>query len=150
MILQLSEKLLQVLEAARIAPSACNFQPWHFVIIQKHNLRLKICSTYAKEWIQEAPALIVICGDHNYSWHRIDGKDHCDIDIAIAVDHMSLAAVELGLGSCWVCMFDVEKCKKILKLPASLEPIVLLPIGYPKTLNPPDKHYLRKSYVTVG
>jgi len=126
------EKLLQVLEAARLAPSAVNFQPWHFIVITEDAQKEKIFETYPREWIKEAPAIIVACGDHGKSWKRSDGKDHCDVDVSIAVEHMALAAADLGLGTCWVCAFDAKKCHQLLNLPENLEPIVLLPIGYPK------------------
>ncbi len=84
--------------------------------------------------------LIVACGDHRLAWKRRDGKDHCDIDVAIAVDHMTLAAAEIGLGTCWICSFDVPRCAKLLNLPANLEPIALLPIGYPAETKSPDRH----------
>ena len=71
------------------------------------------------------------CVDHNESWHRrVDNKDHADIDIAIAVEHLCLAATEQGLGTCWVCNFDASQCSEILELPGNLEPAVLIPIGY--------------------
>jgi nitroreductase len=126
------EKMLEVLEAARLAPSAANCQPWHFIVVQDKATLEKVYPLYQRDWIKSAPALIVICGDHDLSWRRTDGKDHCDIDIAIAIDHMTLAAAELGLGTCWICMFDAEKCHELFELPANIEPIALLPIGYPK------------------
>lgn len=130
------EKLLSVLEAARVAPSANNQQPWHFIVLQDKELKNKVSSRFG----EKAPAIIVACGDHNSSWKRKDGKDHCDIDIAIAVDHMTLEAAELGLGSCWVCWFDSEKISRVLNLPTHLEPIALLPIGYPKKECDPNRH----------
>jgi len=126
------EKILQVLEAGRLAPSAVNYQPVHFIVITEEEQKKKICETYPRGWLEEAPVIIVACGDHNLSWKRKDGKDHCDIDLAIAVDHMTLAAADLGLGSCWICAFDAEKCRQLLDLPENLEPMALLPIGYPK------------------
>ena len=125
------EKLLQLLEAGRIAPSAVNYQPLHFIVITDENERQKVVQCYERSWLKSAPVIIVICGDHSVSWKRGDGKDHCDIDAAIAVDHMTLAAADLGLGSCWVCAFDAERCHEVLELPQNLEPIVLLPLGYP-------------------
>jgi nitroreductase len=126
------EKIYKVLEAGRIAPSAVNFQPWHFIIIEDEANRKKLWETYKREWIREAPVYIIICGDHKKSWKRKnDGKDHCDIDIAIAADHITLQATELGLATCWVCNFDKEKCSKILELPENIEPIVIFPLGYP-------------------
>ncbi|HHV13815.1 MAG TPA: nitroreductase [Clostridiales bacterium] len=126
------EKLLQVLEAARIAPSAVNFQPVHLIVVTEQEEKEKIYQTYKRDWIKEAPVVIVACGDHKVSWDRKDGKDHCDIDVAIAVDHMTLAAVEQGLGTCWVCAFDAKLCHELLGLPENLEVVALLPLGYPK------------------
>ena len=68
---------------------------------------------------------------HDEEWVRGDGKHHGDIDVAIAVEHLCLAAAEQGLGTCWVCNFDVERCKRVLSLAANEEPTVLIPIGYP-------------------
>lgn len=128
-----TEKLLKVLEAGRLAPSAVNFQPVHFIVVTEAEEKKKIYETYPRGWLEEAPVIIVACGDHKLSWKRNDGKDHCDIDVAIAVDHMTLAAADLGLGSCWICAFDAKKCQELFKLPDNLEPMVLLPIGYPKS-----------------
>jgi len=134
------EKLDLVLEAGRIAPSAANLQPWHFLIVrQKENLD-KIGKAYHRDWFMTAPCVIIICGDHNKSWKRMDNKDHCDIDIAIATDHMTLQAAELGLGTCWICNFDAKLCSKLFNLPACLEPIVLLPLGYPLDTSDPERH----------
>ncbi|MHB8127407.1 MAG: nitroreductase family protein [Mobilitalea sp.] len=126
------EKILQVLEAGRVAPSAVNFQPLHFIVITDNNMKLKVVEAYPRDWIKAAPVIIVACGDHSKSWKRNDGKDHCDIDAAIAIDHMTLAATELGLGTCWVCAFNAKRCHEILELPEHLEVIALLPLGYPE------------------
>lgn len=134
------EKLLQVLEAARIAPSAVNKQPWNFIVVTNENTKNKIAETYPREWFKTAPAVIVVCGDHSKSWKRKDGKDHCNIDVAIAIDHMTLAATDLGLGTCWVCAFDAKQCHKILGLPENLEVIALIPIGYPADTAPENKN----------
>lgn len=126
------EKLRKVLEAGRISPSAANFQPWYFIVITDAEKREQLHNVYKGDWIKQAPVIIVACSDHSQSWKRgSDGKDSADIDIAIAVDHMTLMAKELGLGSCWVCNFDVNKCTQILKLPHFIEPTVILPLGYP-------------------
>jgi nitroreductase len=125
------EKIEQLLEAARIAPSAKNLQPWHFVVIQDPQHLQEIKSCYYSEWINSAPMIIVACGDHKGAWYRADGKNHADIDIAIAVDHLTLAAADMGLATCWVCKFDVIKCANILQLPEGVEPITMIPVGYP-------------------
>lgn len=127
------EKLLQVLEAARLAPSAVNFQPIHFYVLTKEEDKQKIAETYPRDWFVEAPVVIVACADHSKSWKRKDGKDHADIDVAIAVDHMTLAATDLGLGTCWICAFDAKRCHEILHLPEHMEVVALMPLGYPKS-----------------
>lgn len=134
------EKLLKVLEAAHVAPSACNLQPWHFIVIrEKENLE-KIFSTYKRDWIKTAPVVIIVCGNHDVSWKRFDNKDHCDIDISIAIDHITLQAAELDLATCWVCNFNAEKCAELLNLPPHIEPIALIPIGYPNDSKNVDRH----------
>lgn len=138
------ETVLKVLEAGRVAPSAHNKQPWHFIVIQDEEMRKKVAECYNRDWIQAAPVLIVACGDHKVAWHRDDGKDHCDIDLAIAVDHIILQAADLGLGSCWVCAFDAVKCKEVLSLPPELEPIVIIPLGYPAGESAPERHSSRR------
>ena len=138
-------KLEYVLEAGRIAPSAANYQPWHFIVIRDMEMRKKIAGTYNRAWFLEAPVIIILCGDHRVSWKRADGKDHCDIDIAIATDHMTLAAEEMGLGTCWICNFNAVKAREILGLPDGIEPVVYLPVGY--SGDQPDKrsrHLTRK------
>ena len=125
------EIILQVLEAARIAPSAVNYQPWHFIILTDKNMISKVSEVYPAKWLQYAPVIIVACGDHSQSWKRRDGKDHCDIDLGIAIDHITLEAADLGLGTCWVCAFDAQRCQEILDLPENFEAIALLPLGYP-------------------
>lgn len=133
-------KLESILEAGRLAPSAVNFQPWQFIVVCDKEQLQKLSACYHREWFAAAPCCIVVCGDHRQSWHRrVDGKDHCDIDAAIAIDHMTLQAVELGLGTCWVCNFDVERTRQLFQLPAHIEPIAFLPIGYPKSNEMPIK-----------
>lgn len=130
----------KVLEAGRIAPSACNLQPRYFIVVKDKSKKRELESTYKGSWIKEAPVIIVICGNHQESWKRKDGKDHCDIDAAIAVDHMTLAAASLGLGTCWICAFDAEKCSDIFNLPEHIEAVALLPLGYPADSSDPERH----------
>ena len=125
------EKIMKVLEAGRIAPSAANRQPWVFIVIREKKNLEKIYGAYARDWIRTAPVVIAMCGDHSRAWVRSDGKDHTDVDVSIATDHMTLAAAEQGLATCWICAFDKGLCAEVLDLPAHIEPIVLLPLGYP-------------------
>lgn len=138
------EKLDYIMECVRLAPSAVNFQPWKFAIVTDKEKLDALKSVYPREWIQSAPCIIVACSNHAESWHRkSDGKDHADIDIAIAVEHLCLAATEQDLGTCWVCNFDVSACKQILNLSEELEPAVLIPVGYTIQPEVPEKN--RKS-----
>jgi nitroreductase len=134
------DKLLDLLEAARIAPSAVNYQPWHFIVITEKHLLEKIYEAYNRDWFKTAPVVIVICGDKAKAWKRKDGKNHCDIDIAIATDHITLKATEMGLATCWVCNFDTQKVSELLALPPQIEPIVLLPLGYPNDKVDENRH----------
>jgi nitroreductase len=135
-----SHKLEQVLEAARLAPSAVNFQPWHFIIVTQPENLAKIHLTYHREWFKTAPVIIIACADHSLSWKRsIDGKDSAEIDVAIAVDHITLQAADLGLGTCWVCNFDTQRCAEALNLPGFIEPVAMIPLGYPASDEIPVK-----------
>ena len=139
------EMLMAALDLARLAPSAVNRQPWMFVIAETEAEREAVCKAYPREWIKTAPVYIVACGDHSQAWHRgADGKDHTDIDVAIAVSHLCLGATSLGLATCWVCNFDTGIIREAFRLPDSLEPIAILPLGYPIEA-PSERHPLRKS-----
>lgn len=139
------EKLGLVLEAGRVAPSAVNFQPWHFFVLTEARDLEVFYEAYHREWFNTAPAVIVICGNKKESWKRkADGKDSLDIDVAIATDHMTLQATELGLASCWVCNFDVEKARELLNLPEELDPMVILPLGYPLDKMDPERHAVKR------
>lgn len=126
------EKLDYLLEAMRLAPSAVNFQPWYFLVIDDADGCGRVRECYPRDWFASAPLYIVVCADHSQSWKRAsDGKDHADIDAAIATEHLCLAAAEQGLGTCWVCNFDVTRCKRNFRLPEQVEPVALVPVGYP-------------------
>jgi len=142
------EKIASLLEAARVAPSAVNYQPWHFIVIQRKANIEKVAECYKRDWLKKAPVLIVACGDHSRSWKRSDSKDFCDVDISIAVDHITLAATEIGLGTCWVCNFNVDECSNALNLPPHLEPIVLIPVGYPADVKNDNRHSFERKHIT--
>ena len=126
------EVLIKVLEAARLAPSANNRQPWKFVVVREAAKR-KALSKAAKEqqFVAEAPVVIaavalepertMTCGVPTYA-----------VDLAIAVDHMTLAAVQQGLGSCWIGAFYQEDVRKLLEIPDECKVAALLTLGYPR------------------
>lgn len=129
------ETIEYILECARLAPSAVNFQPWKLYLITPDSpkaLREGILKCYDREWIKTAPYFLIAVIDHETSWHRRnDGKDHGDIDIAILTEHICLSASEQGIGTCWVCNFNAELCKEVLQLGEAEEAAVLIPFGYP-------------------
>lgn len=124
------EKLDYVMDCARLAPSAVNKQPWLFRIVSDDASKAKLQECYDRDWFKTAPMYIICSILHDEEWIRYDGKHHGNIDIAIAVEHLCLAATEQGLATCWVCNFNVEKCKKNFDIPANEDPTVLIPLGY--------------------
>ena len=124
------EKLDYILVCVRFAPSAVNKQPWRFHIVNGEDEKAKLQQCYNRDWFKTAPMYIVASILHDEEWVRADGKHHGDIDIAIAVEHLCLAATEQGLATCWVCNFDSVMCKELFALPENEEPAVIIPLGY--------------------
>lgn len=118
------------MECVRFAPSAVNKQPWKFRIVRSEEDKKKLQQCYGREWFNTAPLYIVASILHDEEWIRADGKAHGNIDIAIAVEHLCLAATEQGLDTCWVCNFDLEKYNELFNTPEGEEPAVIIPIGY--------------------
>ena len=118
------------MECVRFAPSAVNKQPWRFHVISSDSDKEKLRQCYNREWFTTAPMYVIASILHDEEWVRSDGKHHGDIDIAIAVEHLCLAATEQGLATCWVCNFDADLCRQLFSLAANEEPAVLIPLGY--------------------
>ncbi len=125
------EKLRRVLDAARLAPTAANRQPIQFVVMRTLGREEDLKRMYKKEWLSQAPYVLCACAVYDGAWSRIDGKNYSEVDATIAMDHLILAATELGLGTCWIAAFDPAEVREVLKLPAGVEPIALTPLGYP-------------------
>jgi nitroreductase len=125
------EKLLRVLEAARLAPSARNMQEWKFVVVRDAERRKQLAeAARSKEFVAQAPVLIAACAT------VVDSVMTCGqltypIDLAIAIDHMTLQAVEEGLGTCWLGAFFEDQAKAAAGVPEDLRVVALLPLGYP-------------------
>ncbi len=121
----------KVLEVGRLAPSACNNQPTAFIVIKDDDTRGKLQLVYNRQWFLRAPVIIAACCDRTLSWRRSDGKDYGDVDVAIALDHLTLAATEMGLGTCWIANFNAAEAKAALMIPSTVDPIAFTPLGYP-------------------
>jgi len=125
------EKMDYILECARLAPSACNLQPWALYLLESEDAVAKAQLCYNREWAKTAPAFILICIKHNEEWVRpSDSKQHGTIDVSIIAEHICLAASEMGLSTCWVCNFDIKKASEVFSIPENEEPAILIPIGY--------------------
>ena len=123
-----TEKLEKILEAAHVAPTAANRQPVHLIVVQSEEGLSKIGKSAN---IYGAPLAIIVCADHDKAWVRpYDKKQSGDIDASILTDHMMLQATELGLGSVWICYFKPDVLREEFKLPANLEPVNILAVGY--------------------
>lgn len=134
--------LMRLLEAARLAPSACNKQEWRFVVVRDAGMR-KLLGQAAREqtFVGEAPVVLACCAETD--GHVMGCGQQCyPIDVAIAIDHITLAAVEEGLGTCWIGAFDEAKVKDILGIPRKIRVVELMPLGYPQDPSPAKKQRL--------
>jgi nitroreductase len=126
------DQLAQVLEAARLAPTADNRQPFRLVVIRTAGREQELQRVYGKNWFVQAPLVIAACGVPAENWVRKqDGKNYNDVDVAIVMDHLILAAADLGLGTCWIAAFDPAAARELLKLPEGVEPVAFTPLGHP-------------------
>ncbi|MGC2423612.1 MAG: nitroreductase family protein [Nitrospirota bacterium] len=168
-----TEQIDFLLEAARLAPSGVNSQPWKFKVVTDPNLKEQVFLASKNQYhIKQAPAVIIVCGDTmSYSKtlkerfrELLDNgvvsqddlkkmglnlltkdeeeelmkyKENAAFNTAIATEHIALAATSLGLGTCWVHLFDKEKISLLLGLPSWIFPVTLMPVGYPAEVPEP-------------
>jgi len=125
------DKLLTVLNAARLAPTANNRQPFQIIVIHTKGRESELLSIYQREWFVQAPLILCVCGLPANAWIRKDGRSYLDVDIAIVMDHMVLAAADIGLGTCFIAAFDATNTRNVLSIPEDVEPILFTPLGYP-------------------
>jgi nitroreductase len=120
-------------DALRFAPSACNFQPWRFVLVLDAHARRKLAEAANRQmWLADAPAIVVGVGLPKMAYARMGGaRTSVEIDVTIALDHLTLAAAAEGLGTCWVGAFDETKVKELLSIPDELRVVALTPLGRP-------------------
>ncbi|MDI6806621.1 MAG: nitroreductase family protein [Candidatus Aenigmarchaeota archaeon] len=122
---ELSEELLKkLIEVAKLAPSAKNQQPWKLVIVKDDSIKEKLVEAcMGQEFVGECSIFVAGVGDPKFKWHVVD--------TAIALEHVALEAVELGLGSCWIGAFEEDEIKEILKIPKEMRVVACMTIGYP-------------------
>jgi nitroreductase len=124
------EKLAAVLEAARLAPTAANRQPFQIIVIHTEGKKEALQRVYSRDWFTQAPLMICACGVLRYSWVRADQRRYLDVDVAIVMDHLILEATNLGLGTCWIAAFNAQAARDLLGLPEDIEPLIFTPLGY--------------------
>jgi nitroreductase len=135
------EAIKTVLEAARLAPSWANRQCWRYVVVTEENIKEKLAGE-GRKWISEAPVIIVACADPRESGRK-PGMDYFMLDIGISLEHLVLAATELGLGTCWIGAFDEKQAKEVLEVPDNIRVVAFTPLGYPAEKK--GKVFARKS-----
>ncbi|NIO49106.1 MAG: nitroreductase [Candidatus Aminicenantes bacterium] len=130
------EGLLRVLEAARLAPSGKNLQPWKFIVVKDKVLKEKLARASAGQFfIAKAPIIIVGCGFPDSCYARMGRyMKSWSVDVTIALEHLILQAQEEGLGTCWIGSFEEEEVKAILHVPEEVKVLALTPLGYPKEI----------------
>jgi nitroreductase len=137
-----NEKLKKIFEATRMAPSADNRQPWHFVVVQESDRKKALARAANNQmFLRDAAAIVAGVADPDVSarWH--------EKDTMIALEHMVLAAAALGYGTCWIGAFDEDAVKRLLKIPARMRVVALLPIGIPdETPGPTQRKELREIF----
>jgi nitroreductase len=138
------DKLARIWEAVRLAPSACNLQPWHFLLLKSPGARARLRGILS-DWALTAPLLVVGLGNRQTAWRRDRESIHA-LDVAIAAEHLMLAAAAEGLGTCWICAFDRHALSRALNLEAQWDPVVVTPLGYADDPNP---RTLRKAVIEI-
>ncbi|MGD8238485.1 MAG: nitroreductase family protein [Armatimonadota bacterium] len=141
------DKLQRLLEAARLAPSAGNRQEWRFVVVATEATREALMHAAREQrFVGEAPVVIVACAEHVE--HVMPcGQLSYPIDVAIALEHIALQAVEEGLGTCWIGAFDEARVKEILGIPDEVRVVELITVGYPAVAPGPKNRMAMKEIV---
>ena len=151
------EDILKCLEAARLAPSACNSQPWKFIIVDEPSLKAELTEAaftapYTASWPKNAPLFLVVASNTGSFMTKVGNmvRDtrYYLLDLGIAIEHFVLQATELGLGTCWMGWFNEKGVKKVLGLPASSRVEIIMPIGYPNKKE--EKKKIRKKMEEIS
>ncbi len=128
-----AEVLNRILEAGRIAPSAKNLQPWHFIVVSDAQIKKELAAACRNQmWMADAGVIICGCADEKNCYAKLGSLGlSFQVDLAIALDHMILAATAEGLGTCWIAAYNEAEVKRVLKIPENLRVVCLTPVGYP-------------------
>src|SRR5512137_2577951 len=120
------EVMMKILEAGRLAPSASNVQPWHFIVVKDPEKRKILSEGKYAHFLKQCPAVVVGCGDTEAApkWHQVD--------VTIALQQMVLTATALGIGTCWIGSFDEEPVRKAIGLPPRFKVVAMLAMGFPR------------------
>lgn len=124
------EKIKSVFSAVRLAPSARNAQEWRFIIVSDPELRSRVAEAGGQPFLRQCPVIVVACALTDKRKMRC-GEAAYPIDVAIAIDHLTLAAAAMGLGTCWVGSFDPDPVRTALSIPDDVPVVELLSLGYP-------------------
>lgn len=133
------------LRAAQAAPSACNKQPWRFIIVRDAETRKMLCSKallpgVPMPWMQDAPVIIALCAETNAIVHRfaplLSGVPYYLVDEGIAGEHFVLAAAAQGLGTCWIGWIEPKQVRSLLEIPRAVHPVALITLGFPAAKRP--------------
>ena len=126
------EKITYVLDCARRAPSWANSQCWRFIVVTEKDRIAQLTkeTMVFNHWLKNAPVLVIACADPADSGTH-NGIDYYTVDVAIALEHLVLAAADVGLGTCWIGGFNEEKIKEQCEIPKRIKVIALTPVGYP-------------------
>ncbi|MCL1827599.1 MAG: nitroreductase family protein [Candidatus Cloacimonetes bacterium] len=147
-----TEQINLLLEVARMAPSAGNLQPWHFYVIKDKEIGKKLCeAAYGQPYMSQAPVTIVVCAVPKRSSKKYDDRGkylYCIQDTAAAIEHILLAATEMGLGSLWIGAFNEDAVSEALNLSDGLKPVAIIPIGYTHS-NPENRGRLSINEITT-
>jgi nitroreductase len=126
------EILEKILDAGRLAPSACNLQPWKFLVVSSPEMLNKVRACYPRDWFKEAPHILIVTGLKDQAWKRsYDGYNSIETDLAIALTHIILAAENEGVSTCWIEAYDPALLREAVNLPDNQVVFGITPLGYP-------------------
>lgn len=128
-----NDKLERILRAAQLAPTAVNYQPFKVYVISTAGRRDVLKRVYHRGWFSDPPYVLLVCAVKDKCWVRRDGRYYGDVDAAIVMDHIILAATAEGLGTCWIGAFDAQETKQAFGLPEGYEPVAFTPLGYERS-----------------